>query len=1335
MAANGIEVASAYLSLIVKAPGIGKEINKAVGGVDTSAAGKRIGKQISDSVGASLKNQVAKKFAEATAAAFDKQTTAAKKLADAEHALVKARAQHGTASAKVTSAEEKLEKLRASGKASTGDLEKAEAALAKAQADAAGTSRSVVSAQNSVTEAKRNATEASKAYTSALEAEGSKSARALEWLPLASARLDEIGNKWKSAGAQISGVGDSITSKITTPVLIAGGSVAALVGALGFKRLVGIDTARGQFKGLGMDADAVMKQVDAGVTNTSLSMATGASLAVGILATGSVPLQGLEAQLKRVANVSAAYNVESEHAGYLLNNVLSKNKVTYGDLSQMVQNQIPIITQLADHYGVAAGEIEGMANRGEISIEDFNAVLDKNAGKAAESYAETWAGVTSNILSNLGKIGAKFMEPTFELMKTEAASFLDTLKSEEFSKFATDIGNRIASLVTTVAGKIKELIGWWNGLSEGQKKFIGVAAGVLLVLGPVLSIVGKIITGVGTLIQVTKLLLFPLKALPAAIGAIKLMQAGWNAVALGGAGVTKALTGATKGQTLAMKAGAVAQKVFNAALWKSPITWVVAGIAALVAGLVWFFTKTELGRKIWGEFTQFLGEAWDNIVKFTTEAVQNVVSFVKNHWGLLLSFIIGPLGLAIQWVVEHWGEITQFFTEAWENIKIAFTNAINFLIQLFLDWTPLGLIIKNWDAIASFFSDVWDEITLVFSKVIELITSFIMEWTPLGLIIKNWDSITAWFSEFWNKITTFFSDALAAVVQLFLDWTPIGQIIQNWDAITAWFGQFWEGVKSVFQTALDWVVQMFLEWTVFGQIIQNWDAIKQYFVDLWTSITEWVLQKITEIQTIIGVVGTFISQIWTNIWNGIKTFFAGIWNGIVTLVTWYIEGVKTGISNGINFVSMIWTNVWNGIKNTLANVWNGIKSILDALISFVKDGPVKAFERARDGIGNAWSAIQDLSKKPVKFVVETVFNGLIDAINKIPGVNLPKLSLPKGFARGGILPGMSRMSDGDDQLIMARRGEGMMVSEALRTSADRSAFLAANAAGRRGIGFASMLQGLARGGLVHPMPGAVVTEEYGGYPGHRGIDLALPQGTPIRAAASGTVDFSGWYGGGGWMAGLNHGRGLGTRYKHMMSPPIVAVGQKVKQRQVIGYEGTTGDSTGPHLHYEVLKNGDRINPRPYLDGAGDAGMLDIFEGLKGLLKGQFTKAFPGSEMWIDAAWGIGADGIDRAIKWGKSMLPWGGGIAPLLYDNGGFLDPGTHLVQNKTRRPEPILTGSQWDDIRASRDGGGLRSGDQLVLRVGEEEFDAYVEHKADSRIQRAGRRDAARMRTRQGLN
>ena len=244
-------------------------------------------------------------------------------------------------------------------------------------------------------------------------------------------RMIGVGESFKSAGQNISNVGMDIT-KLTSPISGAIAAVGGLTAVLGFKRLVGIDTARSQIQGLGYDAEAVMKDVDKGVTDTSLSMAEGASIARSALATGGVEVgKELEDQIKRVANVSAAYGVEGEHAGYLLNNILTKNKVTWGDLSQMQQNQIPIVSQLADHYGVTGEEIQKMASDGKISIEDLNTVLDENAGAAAAEYANSWAGITANIRSNIGKIGAAGLDKFFQTLKDEAGGFLEILRSDQ----------------------------------------------------------------------------------------------------------------------------------------------------------------------------------------------------------------------------------------------------------------------------------------------------------------------------------------------------------------------------------------------------------------------------------------------------------------------------------------------------------------------------------------------------------------------------------------------------------------------------------------------------------------------------------------------------------------------------------------------------------------------------------------------------------------------------------------------------------------------------------------------------------------------------------------
>jgi murein DD-endopeptidase MepM/ murein hydrolase activator NlpD len=98
---------------------------------------------------------------------------------------------------------------------------------------------------------------------------------------------------------------------------------------------------------------------------------------------------------------------------------------------------------------------------------------------------------------------------------------------------------------------------------------------------------------------------------------------------------------------------------------------------------------------------------------------------------------------------------------------------------------------------------------------------------------------------------------------------------------------------------------------------------------------------------------------------------------------------------------------------------------------------------------------------------------------------------------------------------------------------------------------------------------------------HPGVDISVPYGTPIQAPAEGLVVFCGWEQGYGNTVEISHGGGLVTRYAHM-SKILVKPGQIVKRWQKVGLVGTTGRTTGAHLHYEVLKNGQPTNPQRYL---------------------------------------------------------------------------------------------------------------------------------------------------------
>jgi len=103
----------------------------------------------------------------------------------------------------------------------------------------------------------------------------------------------------------------------------------------------------------------------------------------------------------------------------------------------------------------------------------------------------------------------------------------------------------------------------------------------------------------------------------------------------------------------------------------------------------------------------------------------------------------------------------------------------------------------------------------------------------------------------------------------------------------------------------------------------------------------------------------------------------------------------------------------------------------------------------------------------------------------------------------------------------------------------------------------------------------------GGGEFHSGIDLRSPTGTPIRAAGGGTVTFSGWQGGYGQVVVINHGSGITTLYAHN-SANLVSVGQRVERGDIIARVGTTGRTTGAHLHFEIMHNGRPVNPRPYM---------------------------------------------------------------------------------------------------------------------------------------------------------
>lgn len=171
-----------------------------------------------------------------------------------------------------------------------------------------------------------------------------------------------------------------------------------------------------------------------------------------------------------------------------------------------------------------------------------------------------------------------------------------------------------------------------------------------------------------------------------------------------------------------------------------------------------------------------------------------------------------------------------------------------------------------------------------------------------------------------------------------------------------------------------------------------------------------------------------------------------------------------------------------------------------------------------------------------------------------------------------------RLASALDQRIRDVQAE---VDALNREAANLSAALSKASSGRasRGGAFEGKVSG---SGVAWPVRGTV-TSEYGYRWGrqHAGIDIAAGTGTPIYAAKNGTVIHAGTMGGYGNVVIIDHGSGFTTLYAHQ-SRLASRDGQEVNQGQVIGYVGSTGNSTGPHVHFETRDNGNAQNPRRYL---------------------------------------------------------------------------------------------------------------------------------------------------------
>ena len=468
------------------------------------------------------------------------------------------------------------------------------------------------------------------------------------------------------------------------PAVISGGaleSTMALAATEGMSLAESATIVTQAMNTFGLSADESMKAVDILAAGAVASTASVYDLAGALKFVGSsaatlgVPMSDTVTAIAALNNAG----IDSTTAGTSLNRMLlglipttEKGQKAMDDLGISFLNQDGSIKSLAEVVGILETQMAGLSDSERITalknmfgVEGMRAatiLLEQGSKgfKDLNDQVET-AGVASE-LSNARMSGL--------------AGAIEQMKGSIDTAFLA-VGDRLTPATMAISNFITNLVNGFASLSPRTQEVIVTIAAVVAAIGPMLIFIGKVTQAIGFLIPV-------FAKLPAIFTAVK-----------------------------------TAMVAFNLVLAANPIGALITAIGLLVAGLIYFFTQTETGKKAWAAFTQFLGDAWKNFSQFFVTLGQNIA--------------------------DGWKKTVNGLGEIWQRIKEMFNAAVQFITKIFMDWTIYGLIIKNWNNILSFFRGLWDNIIGFFRNALNFVVRLFMDWTVYGLIIKNWDKIMSFF--------------------------------------------------------------------------------------------------------------------------------------------------------------------------------------------------------------------------------------------------------------------------------------------------------------------------------------------------------------------------------------------------------------------------------------------------------------------------------------------------------------------------------------------------------------------------------------------------------------
>ncbi|PPG29643.1 tape measure protein [Pseudoclavibacter sp. RFBB5] len=817
---------------------------------------------------------------------------------------------------------------------------------------------------------------------------------------------------FKSAAASVAGTVKSIGSSIAslaTPIAGVVTAAGGITAALGFQRLVGIDTARSKLSALGHDATSVQNVMDsalASVKGTAFGLGDAAGAAASAVAAGVKPGEQLTTYLKSVGDAAAVAGVGFSDMGSIFGKVQTSQKAYTDDLNQLADRGIPIYQYLAEEAGTTAEEVKKMASEGAISSEMFLNAINKNIGGAAGIMGQTsFIGAWQNVLAAVGRVGAAFLDAGgegggfFSQLKPlmgDFTSILDTL-TPKAAELGVIFGKFTADTLTELRGGITAFSASWTAFdgdvtSSGFPGFMERLAFVSRTVfeelrGGITAFRAAWVANDGDVTSSG----FPgfMERVAFVVRQVVDATAGLDFSSFSGFTSSLGSFGPAFGSI-----GTSVQELMPA------VSSFTAQLPELGGGLV---TLASGGISILASGLSFLADNAETIVAWMPAIVAGFVAWrvasqavtaaqVAQAPVLLASNTLGLSRAIIDWQLARSRTAVTAATVA--NTGATATNTAaqtgGFLATA---RNTAALVAQRVATVAS-------AVATRAAAAAQWLMNAAMTANPIGLIIAAVVALVAaivWFftqtelgQAIWTEFSRFLGEAWANIVAVATTvFTALGEFFTGiWNGIVAVAQFVWQAIVFAVTTYINIVMTIIT--TVLGAIVTAWNfvwnGLVAAFQFVWGLIVFAVTTYIAIVQAIISTVLTVITTVWNTVWGGISSFFVGIWTFLVAAVTAYVTMVQTIITNVVNAISSVWNAVWGGIKLFFIKLWT---DMVQGVTMFVREIEVN--------IGRAVNFLQALPDQIMGFFAgigdwlvdsgKALIQGLLDGVEAMfPGI-------------------------------------------------------------------------------------------------------------------------------------------------------------------------------------------------------------------------------------------------------------------------------------------------------------------------------------------------------------